>query len=299
MNSQLLNLLNGDATLYPHRLEELHPRVLEMIIASCGSSEFDSYLRTLILDDRGGRQGFCSEVISEIFALIQAYEQRQLGYSDDEKDIWGHVKQAREHLEQSGITFNKEGFFSAAERGETLKLVLFLKAGMQINTIDNHGKTPLIWASSFGQLPCVGLLLANQAHTEIKDSGGYTALHWAAANGHAEVISLLLEHGADANSVSKTGRTPLIQAAARGQRDALMTLMEAGAKINQQDEEGETALHKALHQGHVHVSQALINHHADVDLTNKAHHNAYSIGLQHSNLAIRKLLSEKRFISGK
>ena len=299
MNPQLLNLVNGDLTRYPHRLAELHPRVLEMIVASCGSAEFDRYLRTLTLDERGGRQGFCSEVLSEIFTLIQAYEDKQVGYSNDEKDIWGHVKQAREHLEESGITFNKAGFFSAAERGETLKLVLFLKAGMKINTIDHHGKTPLIWVSSFGHLPCVGLLLANQAQTEIKDDGGYTALHWAAANGHDAVIRLLLEHGADANSVSNTGKTPLIQAAARGQRDALMVLMEAGAKINQQDAEGETALHKALKQGYVHVSEALINHHADMELNNNKKNNAFTMGLQHSNLAIRKLLSEKRFINGK
>ena len=299
MDPQLLDLIDGDTSLYPHRLAQLHPRVFEMMIASCGSTEFEHYLRTLVIDQRGDRQGFCSEVLSEIFKLIQAYEQKQRGYSDDEQDIWGHVKQAREHLEESGIKFNKEGFFSAAERGETLKLVLFLKAGMKINATDHYGKTPLIWASSFGHLPCVGLLLANQAQTEIKDSGGYTALHWAAANGHDAVIRLLLEHGAEINSISKTGRTPLIQAAARGQCGALMVLMDAAAGINQQDVEGETALHKALHEGHVHICEALINHHADVELNNNADQNANSLGLQHSNLAIRKLLSEKRFMRGK
>ncbi|QZA76500.1 ankyrin repeat domain-containing protein [Deefgea tanakiae] len=299
MNQQLLNLINGDSSRYPHQLAEQHPRVLELIIASSQSDAFGAYLQSLLLDDRGNRQGFSSVVISEISTLIQANDERLLGYSLNETDVWGHVKEARHHLEESGTAFNKEGFFAAAERGETMKLVLFLKAGMKINATDHHGKTPLIWASSFGQLPCVGLLLANQAATESQDSGGYTALHWAAANGHAEVIQLLLEHGANANAVSKTGRTPLIQAAARGQRDAVMVLMEAGAYINHQDEEGETALHKALQQGHVHVSEALINHHADVELNNKAQINAYAMGLKHSNIAIRRLLSEKKFISQK
>ncbi len=299
MNQQLLNLINGDSSRYPHQLAEQHPRVLELIIASSQSDAFGAYLQSLLLDDRGNRQGFSSVVISEISTLIQANDERLLGYSLNETDVWGHVKEARHHLEESGTAFNKEGFFAAAERGETMKLVLFLKAGMKINATDHHGKTPLIWASSFGQLPCVGLLLANQAATESQDSGGYTALHWAAANGHAEVIQLLLEHGANANAVSKTGRTPLIQAAARGQRDAVMVLMEAGAYINHQDEEGETALHKALQQGHVHVSEALINHHADVELNNNARINAYAMGLKHSNIAIRRLLSEKKFISQK
>ncbi len=299
MNPQLLNLVNGDASLYPHQLAEQHPRVLELIIASSHSDAFSAYLQSLLLDDRGNRQGFSSSVINEISYLIQANEERLLGYSLNEHDVWGHVKEARHHLEESGTAFNKEGFFAAAERGETMKLVLFLKAGMKINATDHHGKTPLIWASSFGQLPCVGLLLANEAATESQDSGGYTALHWAAANGHADVIRLLLEHGADTNSISKTGRTPLIQAAARGQRDAVMVLMEAGALINHQDDEGETALHKALQQGHVHVSEALINHHADLELRNNAQISAYSMGLQHPNLAIRKLLSEKKFISQK
>lgn len=299
MNPQILKLLNEDETRYPHHLAQQHPRVLELIIASSQSDSFSAYLQTLLLDDRGNRQGFSSSVINEISYLIQAEEERQRGYSNAEADVWGHVKEARDHLEKSGIAFNKEGFFAAAERGETMKLVLFLKAGMKINATDHHGKTPLIWASSFGQLPCVGLLLANEAPTESQDTAGYTALHWAASNGHTEVIQLLLEHGANVNSVSNTGRTPLIQAAARGQRDALMVLMDAGAKINHQDEEGETALHKALQQGHAHVSESLINHHADVKLNNKAQMNAYAMGLNHSNLAIRRLLSEKRFISPK
>ncbi|MBM5570257.1 MULTISPECIES: ankyrin repeat domain-containing protein [Deefgea] len=299
MNPQLLNLVNGDESRYPHQLAQQHPRVLELIIASSHSDSFSSYLQTLLLDDRGNRQGFSSAVINEISYLIEANEERQLGYRRADADVWGHVKEAREHLEESGIAFDKKSFFAAAERGDTMKLVLFLKAGMKINSTDHHGKTPLIWSSSFGQLPCVGLLLANQAATEIQDSGGYTALHWAAANGHAEVMQLLLEHAADVNSLSKTGRSPLIQAAARGQRDAVMVLMEAGANINHQDNEGETALHKALQQGHVHVSQALINHHADLELCNKANLNAYSIGLQHPNLAIRKLFSEKRLIKQK
>ncbi len=299
MNQQLLNLVNGDESHYPHQLALEHPRVLELIIASSHTNEFSTYLNSLLLDDRGNRQGFSSAVMNDISSLIQANEERQLGYNQADANIWGHVREARLQLSQIGIAFNKDAFFAAAERGETMKLVLFLKAGMKINATDHHGKTPLIWASSCGQLPCVGLLLANEAPTESKDSGGYTALHWAASNGHTEVIHLLLEHGADVNCVSKTGRTPLIQAAARGQADALMALMGAGALINQQDEEGETALHKALHQGHVHASQALINHHADVELNNKALINAYAMGLKHSNLAIRRLLSEKRFVSQK
>lgn len=299
MNPQLLNLVNGDESRYPHQLAAQFPRVLELIVASSHSENFTGYLQTLLLDDRGNRQGFSPEVIHEISSLIEANEERQLGYRVGDTDVWGHVKEARIHLEESGVAFDKKSFFVAAERGETMKLVLFLKAGMQINAVDHHGKTPLIWSSSFGQLPCVGLLLANDAQTDIQDSGGYTALHWAAANGHAEVIRLLIEHSANINCISKTGRTPLIQAAARGQRDALMVLMEAGANINQQDDEGNTALHMALQQGHLHVSQALMNHHADLDLNNKANINAYTLGLKHPNLAIRKLFSEKKLIDQK
>ncbi|WP_288843084.1 ankyrin repeat domain-containing protein [uncultured Deefgea sp.] len=294
MNPQLLELLNGQASNYPHHLAQLHPHLHDLIAAASSSDEFENYLRSLLIDQRGNRQGFSSAVISEIFRLIQACEQKTQGYSDAEApDVWEHVKQARDHLNACGITFNLESFFAAAERGETLKLVLFLKAGMKIDARDHHQKTPLIWAASFGHLPCVGLLLANQAQTDLADSGGYTAIHWAAANGHAEVIRLLLEHGANANLSSHTGKTPLIQAAARGQRDALMQLMDAGVALNTQDAAGDTALHKAITQGYVHVSQALIHHHADTHLLNREQCSAFDLATRHPNLAIRQLVKQQ------
>ena len=291
MNPQLLELFNGKESLYPHHLTTRHPRIIEMIISLCGSPEFDAYLRNLLLDDRGDRQGFSPEVIHEISSLLQA--NANPGFVDD-IDIWGHVKEAREHLVHSGTPFTLAAFFAAAERGDTLRLLMFLKGGMNINAVDEHGKTPLIWASSFGHRACVGLLLANEARSNQQDHGGYTALHWAAANGEAAVIRLLLEHGAEINAQNHSGKTPLMQAAARCQRDALLSLLDAGADLNRQDQDGDTALHKALQQGHFYICEALFNHHADVHLCNQAKLSAFMLGSQHSNLDIRKMFQRAR-----
>ena len=64
---------------------------------------------------------------------------------------------------------------------------------------DSSGLTALMWASSYGQVPTVQLLLKRGAQVDFEGQEGETPLLLAAAGGHHEVVRLLLTEGAAVN----------------------------------------------------------------------------------------------------
>jgi ankyrin repeat protein len=64
---------------------------------------------------------------------------------------------------------------------------------------DSNGLTALMWASAYGQVPTVQLLLKHGAQVDFEGLEGETALLLAAAAGHHEVVRLLLTEGAAVN----------------------------------------------------------------------------------------------------
>jgi len=63
-------------------LEECYPHLLERIVATWRSPESQAYLRKLIVDERGSRQGFPFDVMSELLmlsAVVETPESRQWG----------------------------------------------------------------------------------------------------------------------------------------------------------------------------------------------------------------------------
>ena len=77
-----------------------------------------------------------------------------------------------------------------------------LHAGdVDVNLADERGLTPLMWASAYGQVPTVALLLRAGALHTAKGPDGERALHLAAAGGHTDIIRILLAAGAGVNEV--------------------------------------------------------------------------------------------------
>jgi ankyrin repeat protein len=73
---------------------------------------------------------------------------------------------------------------------------LLLERGVDPNTQDKDGDTPLHKAAYKGYVDVVKLLLEHGADPNIKNKSGITPLYWAVFRGHVEVVKLLLEHGA-------------------------------------------------------------------------------------------------------
>ena len=58
---------------FPEAIAQRFPHILARLADLWGSAALDAYLDELMLDDRGGRQGFPPDVGTEIFRLISLH----------------------------------------------------------------------------------------------------------------------------------------------------------------------------------------------------------------------------------
>ena len=96
-------------------------------------------------------------------------------------------------------TNSNEDLLQAAKEGNLTVVELILQRcnNTDINTEDSSTSdfTPLIWSSYYGHSEVVLLLLQHpQIDVNKVDNYGKTALYWASKNGHLDVVELLLQH---------------------------------------------------------------------------------------------------------
>ena len=261
MDEELLHRLSGSEDIYPKKLGQQHPRVLNRIIELWDSPEIDDYFAGLMVDARGDRLGFPREIVSELFRLSQFHAKlrSQEQQSSAVADPWADVEDSKRTVfMRQGYDFSPRVFMQSAEKGDRGAVVLFLNSGVDVDTRDERGWTPLMVSSFYGREEIALMLIRRGANVHAKDKGGYGPLHWAAFNGHSNVVKLLLEKGADANVLSNHGWTPLLQAATRGHLIATAQLIAGGANVNLATSDGWTPLHKAAANGYTEMVKLLL-----------------------------------------
>ena len=137
------------------------------------------------------------------------------------------------------------------------------------------GATPLHWATAYGNLAAMRILLDHGADMTIRvlaDNDGGTPLHYAVAEHQIEAVRLLLDRGADpaAQAGGRNGGTPLNWAAARNRIDIMQELLDHGLDVNSRGRFGAIALHWAASGGHVESVRWLLQHGANVNARNGA-----------------------------
>ncbi|CAG8584212.1 20177_t:CDS:2 [Dentiscutata erythropus] len=101
-------------------------------------------------------------------------------------------------------------FSRAASNGNVEKVSRMLETAREyidIDSQDEEGTTPLIYAACFGHDAVAFTLLEAGAKVDAQDRFGWTPLMWATNNNHDKTIRLLLDNGADAGAKSAKGRT--------------------------------------------------------------------------------------------
>jgi hypothetical protein len=151
----------------------------------------------------------------------------------------------------------------AASFGLNVLVRLLLESkGVEPDSKDSGGQTPLSWAAGNGHEAVVRLLLDSKGvEPDSKDSGGRTPLSWAAGNGHEAVVRLLLgSKGVEPDSKdSHYGRTPLSWAARRGHEAVVRLLLDSkGVEPDSKDSDGRTPLSWAAENGHEAVVRLLL-----------------------------------------
>jgi hypothetical protein len=178
--------------------------------------------------------------------------------SDDSP--WAGINaNSRYEIERLGYPCTAAGFLKAAAAKDLKAIGLFLQCNINIDTCDERGWSPLIFASFNGNLELAKLFLEFGANVNLKDGGGFSPLHWAAYNGHAELIKHFVTHNADINARSLRDWTPLMMAAMNGHLSACTALIASGAETSLVSSRGWTALQKASFNHHLPVIRLFLS----------------------------------------
>jgi uncharacterized protein len=292
MDARLLRILNNREQNYPHALEKQYPRVFGQIMALWDSPEIDALFSELMVTKRSDRQGFPSDVASDIIYLSMVHT-RQSGRKQVD-DPWGLASEKIKHeIEQQGLPFTPQGFIKAAETGRRDLIALFLSSGANVDTYDDRLWTPLMISSFNGDGEMATLLIKSGANIHHRDGAGYAPLHWAAFNGFSQVVKLLLSKHADVNARSNHGWTPLLQAATRGHLSVSFMLIENGADVNAASNDGWTSMHKAAANNHLPVVKLLLSKGASAKAKYRDGTTALDLAIKNKHEQIVAILSGK------
>lgn len=148
-----------------------------------------------------------------------------------------------------------------------------LNIGINPNTLDANGNTPLHLAADKGYTECLKLLLARSIQTinqksKFKQS---TALHMAAENGYTECVQILLRAGSSHSVVNDKNQTALHLAAKAQCAESVEILLQLGAEVNALDIDKRTALHSAVCKAFLsfHVVEVLVKWGANVNIKDR------------------------------
>ncbi len=172
---------------------------------------------------------------------------------------------------------NDTSLHATTDEGRLQHVKQLLAQGVNIDAIDDSGRTALHFAAWQGCEKVVELLIEERANVSIVGPAGLQALHLATLKGHAGVANLLLSAGADVEAVCQIG--PLIGnrvlhlAAMVGSRGtgAMMILLlknghRYGADIQALNNSGQTALHLAAEAGCAEAVELLLNRGVNVNV---------------------------------
>jgi ankyrin repeat protein len=138
--------------------------------------------------------------------------------------------------------------FRASVLGGHADLIpLLLAAGADINSRDESGQTPLMFAAIRGLEGAWEM----QTKKEYPLRPGRPKTDWP------RVVETLAKAGADLNLQTKDGITALMAAAARGNVEICRVLVDSGADVNLKHTNGMTALALANAAGHQSIAELL------------------------------------------
>lgn len=225
--------------------------------------------------------------------------------------------------DQPSLGPSEELLLQAADEGDTSKIKVFVKLGVNPNISTWDGYSPLMLASQHGYTNAGSILLSAGAKVNIRTERGYSALILAIANGYIETAEMLIRNGADVNlaDINKVtplmhaisvdtfyipdmllyydaqvnlknaeGQTALMLAASYGLYEISARLLESGAEINATDDQGNTPLHFAIASGKKSIAELLLLNGANIETRNSSGYTPLAVAVAKRNYRISKLL---------
>ncbi|KAI9862356.1 MAG: hypothetical protein M1813_004832 [Trichoglossum hirsutum] len=138
------------------------------------------------------------------------------------------------HVDSKDAEYGRTALpYAAGNQHDAMVNLLIAKNGVdgvEIDSQDNDGRTPLLWAAHQGHYGVVKLLLECKADVNVEDRYGWTGLLRAVDGGHETIVRLLLEQNVDVNAKGDQF-FPLSLAAINRNKTVMEVLLAAGASI--------------------------------------------------------------------
>lgn len=220
----------------------------------------------------------------------------------------------------------------AAYAGHKELVRLFVKKGIDVNSKDNDGYTPMVWAVYGKSTEVMDELLAHGAmltppirinrtilhlaaangtprilkyligkgiDVNIKSDYGNTPLFWAVRARRAGNVKVLLDHGADCSIMNHQAQDPLTLAVSLNATNIVKALSKKGAKFKKQNPLGDTHLHTATYHGFREMVELLLKEGVDPNLANSRSMTPLDLALDRNHGEIQRLLKSAGARKGK
>lgn len=197
----------------------------------------------------------------------------QSGYTPLHSAVMGNALETTKILMDQRCNVSDTVLHCAVQANSVECVKYLLHMGIDPNTLDANGNTPLHLAADKGYTECLKLLLAESNKTvNLKSASKQsTALHMAAENGYTSCVQLLLHAGSSHGAVNNKNQTPLHLAAKAQCAESVQILLELGAEVNALDVDKRTALHSAVCKAFLsfHVVEVLVKWGANVNIQDR------------------------------
>jgi len=160
----------------------------------------------------------------------------------------------------------------AVMRGDSARVRVLIKQGLDVNAAQADGMTALHWAAQRGDAGGAQMLMYAGARVDaVTRNGNYTPLHLAARNGRAAAVKALLAAGADVNALTTTGAVSALHfAASNGDALTVTALLDKGALVDTREGAwGQTSLMWAASANRLAALDILIKRGANLELASK------------------------------
>jgi len=238
---------------YPYALEEHFDRILTKIEQLWHTPAIHDYFSGLIIDSRGGRQGFPKNVMEDILRL------RQLRQSHHIREV-ERVDSAIKELSRLGIKRSREQFLHAVHEGNQTVVDLFVRSNFNIHISDQDGVPVLLAALKKGYTVIAGILINKGADVNVHDKMGVTPLLLVCSKrlpGYKTIAEMLIQKGAYVNDRDSRGFTPLLLSLSEGPSEVAELLIDRGADIFARGKDRKSALALAESAGNTHIANLL------------------------------------------
>ncbi|XP_067660904.1 ankyrin repeat domain-containing protein 50-like [Haliotis asinina] len=146
-----------------------------------------------------------------------------------------------------------------AGHSDIVKYILSLNS-VNINSRGWKGRTPVMVAAERGHKEVVELLVNHGVNLSLCKRSGSNILHLACCVGHFDVVKYVLSlNSVDINSRGWKGRTPVMVGAKHGHKEVVKLLVNHGANVLLSDKRGDNILHLVCFAGHSDVVKYILS----------------------------------------